>query len=186
MLTFPLFCRSNEDFVSKRFQSPAKSKIEKKKMLPRVAVIATGGTIDAVGSSRLDLANYIAHDTRLAASALVESIASELVNVATVSVLTPFARKPGHALSDEDEAELVEVVKKNKDGYDGFVVTHGTNTVEETAFLLHLLVDTAKVSVVVTGAMRPSSALSADGPLNLLSAVRVASSPSRAARACWS
>jgi L-asparaginase len=56
------------------------------------------------------------------------------------------------------------------------VITHGTNTLEETAWLLHLAVATDR-PIVVTGAMRPASGLAADGPLNLLNAVRVAASP---------
>jgi L-asparaginase len=56
------------------------------------------------------------------------------------------------------------------------VITHGTNTLDETAWLLHLVVADER-PVVVTGAMRPASALSADGPLNLVNAARLAASP---------
>ena len=62
------------------------------------------------------------------------------------------------------------------DGIAGFVVTHGTNTMEETAFFLNLAVKTAK-PVVLTGAMRPSTAISADGSMNIYSSVALAASP---------
>ena len=61
-------------------------------------------------------------------------------------------------------------------GVDGFVITHGTDTLEETAFFLNLTVKTDK-PVVMVGSMRPSTAVSADGPLNLYNAVAVAADP---------
>jgi L-asparaginase len=64
---------------------------------------------------------------------------------------------------------------------DGVVVTHGTNTLEETAYFLHLTLDERK-TVVVTGAMRPASGLSSDGDLNLLRAVQVAADSSSAGK----
>lgn len=65
------------------------------------------------------------------------------------------------------------------------VITHGTDTLEETAYFLNLVIKSDK-PVVVVGAMRPASALSADGPLNLLHAVSVAVCPGSAGKGCWS
>ena len=69
------------------------------------------------------------------------------------------------------------------DQADGIVITHGTNTLEETAYFLNLTLKTDK-PVVVVGSMRPSSAISADGYLNLLNAVRVAADPGSRGRGC--
>ena len=77
---------------------------------------------------------------------------------------------PIHAIFDDDQA-------------DGIVITHGTNTLEETAYFLNLTLKTDK-PVVVVGSMRPSSAISADGYLNVLNAVRVAADPGSRGRGC--
>ncbi len=144
---------------------------------PRIAIVTTGGTIDSVGVDRLDLAAYLDAATRLDPGALVGSVASELATMADVHEVR-FRRLRTHAMTDADLADLADMVRGllARDEADGVVVTHGTNTLEETAWLLHLVVP-GDAPVVVTGAMRPASALSADGPLNLVSAVRVAASP---------
>ncbi|MDP2350155.1 MAG: asparaginase, partial [Chloroflexota bacterium] len=145
--------------------------------LPRVSVITTGGTIDSVGVDRLDLAAYLETGVRLAPGDLLASIAAELATIADVTEV-PFRRLRAHAITDEDLAELVSLVRGllDRDQADGIVITHGTNTLEETAWLLHLVIASDR-PVVLTGAMRPASALSGDGPLNLVNAVRVAASP---------
>ena len=67
---------------------------------------------------------------------------------------------------------------------DGIVITHGTDTMEESAFFLNLTVKTDK-PVVMVGSMRPSTAVSADGPLNLYNAVASPPIPMPGAAACW-
>jgi L-asparaginase len=150
--------------------------------LPRVAVITTGGTIDSVGADRLDLAAYLDTGVRLPPGELLAGIAPELATIADVHEV-PFRRLRAHAMTDDDLAELAGSVRGlvdhgllDRGQADGVVVTHGTNTIEETAWLLHLVVPGDR-PVVLTGAMRPASALSGDGPLNLVNAVRVAASP---------
>ncbi len=144
---------------------------------PRVAIVTTGGTIDSVGVDRLDLAAYLETGVRLEPGALVAGIAPELATIA-VATEVPFRRLRAHAITDIDLADLRELVAGllARDEADGVVVTHGTNTLEETAWFLHLAVATDR-PIVVTGAMRPASALSGDGPLNVLNAVRVAGCP---------
>jgi len=144
--------------------------------VPRVVVVTTGGTIDSVGVDRLDLAAYLETGRRLEPGALLADVADELAIIADVSEL-PFRRLRAHAITDEDLAELVDLVRglQERDDVDGIVMTHGTNTLEETAWLLHLTVP-GDAPIVITGAMRPATGLSADGPLNLIAAVRVAAS----------
>lgn len=145
--------------------------------LPRVTVITTGGTIDSVGADRLDLAAYLDTGVRLEPGALLAGVAVELAAIADVTEV-PIRRLRAHAITDVDLADLVDTVRGlfDRDEADGVVITHGTNTLEETAWLLHLVVASDR-PVVLTGAMRPALALSADGPLNLVNAVRVAASP---------
>jgi L-asparaginase len=143
----------------------------------RVAIVTTGGTIDSVGADRLDLAAYLDTGVRLEPGALVEDVAAELAAVADAREV-PFRRLRAHALTDDDLADLVELVRGlcALDEADGVVITHGTNTLEETAYFLNLTVKDER-PVVLVGSMRPASAISADGPLNLLNAVRTAVSP---------
>jgi L-asparaginase len=144
---------------------------------PRIAVVTTGGTIDSVGTDRLDLAAYLDNATRLAPGELLSGIAPELEGIARVHEV-PFRRVRAHAITDDDLADLAATIRYQfeRDEADGVVITHGTNTLEETAWLLHPVLP-GDGPVVLTGAMRPATALSADGPLNLVDAVRVAASP---------
>ena len=151
--------------------------------LPRVALILTGGTIDSVGKDRLDLAWYIEAGKRLNDGELLEQL-PELKAIAAIHEI-PFRRLPSHALVDKDWLDLVRTIHKifDDDKADGIVITHGTNTIEETAYFLNLVLKTDK-PVVVVGSMRPSSAISADGYLNLVNAIKVAAEPSSKGRGC--
>jgi L-asparaginase len=144
--------------------------------LPRIALIPTGGTIDSVGRDRLDLAWYNETGQRLPEGALVGGI-PELATIARVEEV-PFRRLASHGLSVRDLLALRTTIQDlfDADRADGVVVTHGTNTLEETAYFLHLTLKSLR-PVVLVGAMRPASALGAEGPLNLLEAVRVAAAP---------
>jgi L-asparaginase len=151
--------------------------------LPRIALILTGGTIDSVGKDRLDLAWYIEAGKRLKDGELLQQL-PELKEIAEVQDI-PFRRLPSHALIDKDWLDLVRTIHKifEEDKADGIVITHGTNTIEETAYFLNLVIKTDK-PVVVVGSMRPSSAISADGYLNLVNAVKVAADRNSRGRGC--
>jgi L-asparaginase len=144
--------------------------------LPRIALIVTGGTIDAVGADRLDLAWYLDTGKWLPPGGLLAQI-PEVGSFAQVEEV-PFRRVPSHALVDRDWLDLASLITDLfvVDRADGVVITHGTNTLEETAYFLDLTVRSDR-PIVVVGAMRPASALSGDGPLNLLNAIRVAAAP---------
>ena len=133
---------------------------------PRIHILALGGTIatrpDATGAMQMGLGadDLVAAVPKLSAVARIEA--------ETVS------RVGSHSLTLDQLHALVAKIGKLK--ADGVVVTQGTDTLEETCFLLDLMLET-KVPVVVTAAMRNPSLTSPDGPGNLLAAVRVASDP---------
>lgn len=136
---------------------------------PRLLFLSLGGTITMVQNNSGGIA------PKLGASELIASVPA-LAEVADIEAHSPF-RLPSPSLTLEN---LVEVARLITDGFaagfDGAVVIQGTDTIEESAFLLDLLVDAAK-PVVVTGAMRGAEAPGADGPANLLAAARVAAAP---------
>jgi L-asparaginase len=151
--------------------------------LPRIALILTGGTIDSVGKDRLDLAWYIEAGKRLGDGELLAQL-PELKSIAEVEEV-PFRRLPSHALIDRDWLDLIRLIHSifDQGKADGIVITHGTNTIEETAYFLNLTLKTDR-PVVLVGSMRPSSAISADGYLNVVNAVRVAAETSSRGRGC--
>jgi L-asparaginase len=151
--------------------------------LPRVGLIITGGTIDSIGTDRLDLAWYIEAGKRLGGGKLLEQL-PELAGIASVEEI-PFRRLPSQSLVDNDWLDLLRRIHAifEQGQADGIVITHGTNTLEETGYFLNLALKTEK-PVVLVGAMRPASAISADGYLNMLNAIRVAADPASRGRGC--
>ena len=139
--------------------------------LPRITVVATGGTIAGSASSATDATGYKAGTTGV--DDLLATI-PELRGVADLAA-EQFAQVDSSDLTDELMLALARRVQELVDdaATDGVVITHGTDTLEESAYLLHLVLDTDK-PVVLVGAMRPPTALSSDGPRNLFAAVTVA------------
>jgi L-asparaginase len=143
----------------------------------QVRILATGGTIagkgNAAGTSYRSGA--VSVDDLIAALPGVDKIArvtgEQIANVPSSDMDETIWRKlHARALAAFADPDVA-----------GVVVTHGTDTLEETAFLLSMILPPTK-PVVVVGAMRPSTAVSADGPQNMLDAIRVVTSPASTGR----
>ena len=146
---------------------------------PHVVVLATGGTIAGAGASAANSATYAA--AKVPVDKLLAGL-PELSNVAKVSGEQVF-QIASESFTNEHLLKLgqrVSALSKQAD-VDGIVITHGTDTLEETAYFLNLTVRTNK-PIVVVGSMRPGTALSADGALNLYDAVSVAASKDAAGK----
>jgi L-asparaginase len=145
--------------------------------LPQLVVLATGGTIAGAGNTP-EGRGY--RSAALTIEALLDSLpqARELANLTGEQI----AQVGSQDLGPPEWLDLARHARRHLEGgADGIVVTHGTDTLEETAFFLDLVLDQAQ-PVVVTGAMRPATGLSADGPRNLLDSVRVARDPAARGR----
>ncbi|MGN6388598.1 MAG: asparaginase [Burkholderiaceae bacterium] len=139
---------------------------------PRVLLISTGGTITMTPGAGPGIAPTLSGED------LVRAVPA-LASIADLDVVS-FSTKPGASLTLEDLVTIAALIdSKMPEGFAGAVVVQGTDTIEETAFVLDLLV-TADQPVVVTGAMRGPTAPGADGPANLLAAVTVAGNPAAA------
>ncbi|WP_445115439.1 asparaginase [Acinetobacter sp. WZC-1] len=140
-----------------------------------VVVVATGGTIAGAGASSTNSATYTA--AKVPVNALLDAVPQiqNLANVTGVQAL----QIASESITDKELLSLARQVNDllKKPDVNGVVITHGTDTLEETAFFLNLVIHSDK-PIVVVGSMRPSTALSADGPLNLYSAVALAADES--------
>lgn len=141
---------------------------------PHIVVIGTGGTIAGTASTAADHTGYTA--AQMGVSQLVQTIAGPApMTELRMEQLAQLDSK------DMDAATLARLVQRTAELLEdervqGVVITHGTDTLEETAYLLHVVLAPAK-PVVLTCAMRPATAISADGPQNLLDALTLAAHP---------
>ena len=160
------------------FLGGSQPSVSQEKMLPNLVILATGGTIAgaaATGTQAAYTSGAVTIDAMLAAVPGIKDLANikgeQISNVGsqdmTMDIMLTLAKRINALLAQKE--------------VDGIVITHGTDTMEETAFFLNLAVKSEK-PVVMVGSMRPSTAVSADGPLNLFDAVGVAVDPNSAGR----
>jgi L-asparaginase len=146
--------------------------------LPNVTVLATGGTIAGAAASDVQ-AGYTSGQVG------VEQLLAAVPQAKKLAVLKgeQIANIGSQDMNDEVWLKLAPRINEllASSDVDGIVITHGTDTIEETAYFLNLVVKSRK-PVVLTAAMRPSTALSADGPLNFYNAVAVAANKDAAGR----
>ncbi|MFC9898341.1 asparaginase [Nocardia sp. NPDC127579] len=141
--------------------------------LPRITILATGGTIAGKANAN-SAVGYTAGEAT--AQDLIDAVPG-LDKIATLDAVQ-VSNIGSQDMNDEVWLDLATRINQifAEDRADGVVITHGTDTLEETAFFLDHVVASPK-PVVLVGSMRPSTALSADGPANLRSAVQVAADP---------
>jgi len=144
--------------------------------MKNIVILATGGTIAGAGEQGKDIGYK---SGSIEAQTLIDAV-PKLKNVANI-----FVEQVCNINSDDITSEIwislaLRIKELSENGFgdshenvDGFVVMHGTDTMEETAFFLSLVLNTAK-PVVLTGSMRPATAAEPDGPANLLFAVKCA------------
>lgn len=147
--------------------------VETQTKLANVVVLATGGTIAGAGANAANSATYQA--AKVGIEQLIAGIPelSKLANVRGEQVM----QIASESITNDNLLQLGRRISELADSkdVDGIVITHGTDTLEETAYFLNLVEKTDK-PIIVVGSMRPGTAMSADGMLNLYNAVAVASS----------
>lgn len=138
---------------------------------PLVVLLGTGGTIAGAGAKG-KVAGYVPGGVNL--DDLCDSVygLEDLADIVGMEI----CKTDSNNVADKEWLRMASVINilAKLPYVSGFVITHGTNTIEETAYFLHLTVHTEK-PVILTGSMRPSTALSPDGPMNLYQAVSLAS-----------
>src|SRR5688572_10256542 len=140
---------------------------------PNVVILATGGTIAGAAGTGVQ-SGYTSGQVTIDAMVNAVPDVTKLANIKGEQISNVGSQDMSFEIMLKLANRIKELTAKND--VDGIVITHGTDTMEETAYFLNLVCKTDK-PIVLVGSMRPSTAVSADGPLNLYNAVAVAADP---------
>ncbi|MDD4321260.1 MAG: type II asparaginase [Acidaminococcaceae bacterium] len=142
--------------------------------LPRIKILATGGTIAGSAAKSTQMSEYKAG--AIGIQTLLEAV-PQIKDYANITG-EQLCQISSNNITDDIWLQIADRVNAifQAGDTDGIVIAHGTDTLEETAYFLNLVIKNEKPLVLV-GAMRPATAISADGPNNLLNAVRLAGNP---------
>lgn len=138
--------------------------------LPRIKILGTGGTIASKGGSCSQTAGY---HVDLTIQQLLDAI-PDITRICEIE----YEQLCNVDSKEIDEASLYKIyraISSSLQKFDGIVITHGTDTLSETAFFIESTIDAGEVPIVFVGSMRPSTSVSADGPMNLYQAICIAS-----------
>lgn len=140
--------------------------------LPRIKILGTGGTIASKGGDSSQTAGYHVDLT-------IEQLLDSIPDISSVCELEyeQLCNVDSKDLNEELLYKIYKGVTESLQTFDGIVITHGTDTLSETAFFIESSIDTGELPIVFVGSMRPSTSVSADGPMNLYQAILIAANP---------
>lgn len=140
--------------------------------LPRIKILGTGGTIASKGTDSSQTAGYHVDLT-------IEELLDCIPDISSICELEyeQLCNVDSKDLNEELLFKIYKGVTDSLQTFDGIVITHGTDTLSETAFFIESSVDTGELPIVFVGSMRPSTSVSADGPMNLYQAILIAANP---------
>ena len=167
---FTLQSTAADDEITLQNITPAPHhQLSQRRSLPRIKILGTGGTIaskaatsSATADYKVDLTIQDMLDSIPDISRICEVEYEQICNVDSKNIDEPILLKIYNGIS--------ESLQK----FDGIVITHGTDSLAETAFFIESTIDAGEVPIVFVGSMRPSSSVSADGPMNLYQAICIA------------
>ncbi|KAK5782166.1 hypothetical protein RI543_000090 [Arxiozyma heterogenica] len=139
--------------------------------LPRIKILGTGGTIASKGGSSSATAGYHVDLT-------IQDMLDAIPDISQICEIE-YEQLCNVDSKDISESQLLSIyngISSALQKFDGIVITHGTDTLSETAFFIESTIDSGDVPIVFVGSMRPSTSVSADGPMNLYQAICIASS----------